>query len=48
MYDDAPRMELSRGVHTVAYADDLAIVATGRTIPELEVTANATIDMVSA
>nr|CAI5854774.1 unnamed protein product [Callosobruchus analis] len=47
VYDDVLRIEMPRGVTTIAYADDLAIVVTARDEEEIMVKANWAIEEVS-
>lgn len=47
LYDGLLCLDLPRGVDTVAYADDLAIVASNRSVPELEAATSAAIDTIS-
>lgn len=48
MYDGVLHLDLPRGVSAIAYADDLAIVTTRRSVPELETVTNIAIGQISA
>ena len=43
MYDDILRLEVSRGVRIVGFADDIAITVVAKHIDELKMIANASI-----
>lgn len=47
MYDGALHLKLPRGVDKVTYADDLALVTSSRSVPELKTIADIAVRMIS-
>lgn len=48
LYDCVLGLNLPRGIGVIAYADDLALVVTSRSVPELEAATRVVVDGVSA